>query len=296
MTDLNGKTILITGGTSGIGQQTAVGLAKMGAHIIVTGRNQERGERGVTEIKQQSGNNNIDLLLADMTSLAEVRRLAAEVQDKYDRLDVLVNNVGLLPTERWETVDGIEATLAVNHVALFLFTHELLPILKASTPSRVINITGGSAGNGPIDFDNIQAEKSFVSLTHYTNSKKVMMAASYEFARRLEGSGVSLSVAYPGPAATNMTSVMAPDMVPFAMRLLWPIFKRFLSNADPAKAAKSSIYLASAPETEGTNGKYYNTNGKSAAWNPKLIEDGVPERVWAMTEEMLDMKLEKTFA
>ncbi len=219
---MKNKTVFITGGTSGIGRETAVGLAQKGAHVVVSGRDQTRGEEGVANIKKRSGSQQVELILADMASFAEVRRMAAEFQERFDRLDVLINNVGYLPKERHLTVDGIEATLAVNHLAPFLLTHELLPLLKASAPSRVINVTGGAPFGGRIDFDNLQAEKSFLALNTYTHAKHVMSAASFEFARRLAGTGVSVNVAYPGSANTHMTHDLQPDMLPWFLRLMWP--------------------------------------------------------------------------
>lgn len=289
-TDLHGKTILITGGTSGIGRETAVNLAKMGAHVVVTGRDQERGRQGIEDIQKRSSGNAVDLMLADLSLMSEVRRLAAEFQQRFVRLDVLVNNVGYLPDKPRKTSEGIETTLAVNHLAPFLLTHELLPMLRASAPSRVINLTGGMPGMGGVDFDNLQAEKSFLALSTYTHAKNVMMAMSYAFAQRLQGTGVTLNVAYPGGANTNMTGNMTSDMLPFGMRLIWPIFRRFMSNAKPEDAAISSTYLASAPEVAEVNGQYYNAKTKQTKWPKTIVADGIPERVWQLSEQLIEMK------
>ncbi len=290
MTTMHGKIVLITGGTSGIGRETAVGLAKMGAHIVVTGRDQQRGETGVADIKARSGNQNIDLMLADFASFAEIRQFASDFQAQYDRLDVLINNVGLVPQTRYETVDGIESTLAVNYLAPFLLTHKLLPILKASSPARVINVTGGQIGNGEIDFDDLQGEKSFVSLNHYSHAKRVLMAGSYEFARRLEGTGVTLNVVYPGAADTNMTRDMKPDMMPWFMRPIFPLFRLFMGNAKPENAAVSSILLASGDEYAGKNGNYYDTKGKLDKWGTGTLAAGVAERVWNLSVDMVGLE------
>lgn len=140
---MQGKTVLVTGATSGIGQETAIGLAKMGAQVIITGRNRQRGEAAVSEIKQASGNPKVDLMIADMTSQADIECLADDVIARYPRLDVLVNNVGMVVNTRQMTVDGIELNFAVNHLAPFLLTHRLLPLLQRSAPARVVNVTGG---------------------------------------------------------------------------------------------------------------------------------------------------------
>ena len=290
MTKLQGKTILITGGTSGIGRETAVNLAKMGAQVVVTGRDQERGKQGIEDIQKRSGSNTVDLMLADLSLMSEVRRFAAEFQQRFDRLDVLINNVGYLPDKPRKTSEGIETTLAVNHLAPFLLTHELLSILRASSPSRVINLTGGMPGMGGVDFDNLQAEKSFLALSTYTHAKNVMMAMSYAFAQRLQGTGVTLNVAYPGGANTNMTNDLKPDMVPFGMRLIWPIFRTFMSNAKPEDAAISSTYLASAPEVAEVNGQYYNSKAKQTKWPKTIVADGVSERVWQISEQLVELE------
>jgi len=296
-TQMQGKTVLITGATSGIGQASAIGIAKLGAHVVVTGRDRARGERGVAEIKAESGNDNVDLMLADLSSMAKVRQIADEFKQRFNRLDVLINNVGYLSNQRRETTEGIEMNLAVNHLAPFVLTHELLPLLKASAPSRVINITGGMPGQGGIDFDNLQAEKSFLGLTTYTHAKNVMMAVSYEFAKQLEGTGVRLVVAYPGSAQTDMTASLTPDMMPFIMRLLWPgmkLFANVVMSSDPADAAVSTIRLASAPDSHVVNGAYYNTKGERAKWPKGLIKSGVPERVWQVSQQLISQKAYST--
>ncbi|MEO0564289.1 MAG: SDR family NAD(P)-dependent oxidoreductase [Chloroflexota bacterium] len=280
MGNMDGKTVLITGGTSGIGRETAVELAKMGAHVIVTGRSPSRGEAGVAEIKSRSGSDKVDLLLADFSVLAQVRELATTVRERFEKLDVLVNNVGLVAQERWETQDKIEATLAVNVVAPVVFTHELLPLLKASAPSRVINVTGGGLADGDVDFDNLQAEQGFLALDTYSHAKRIMMAANYAFAQRLEGTGVLFNTAYPGAAHTNMTQQMEPHMVPQPIRLLFPVFQWFMSRQNPANAAVSSVLLASSDDYADAHGNYYNTKGKLVPWPAKTPEHA--ERVWGV--------------
>lgn len=278
------KTVLITGGTGGIGQATAVGIAKLGARVVVTGRDRARGEEAVATIKAATGNDRVDLLLADLSRQADVRRLASDVLERYPQLDVLVNNVGLLPPTRQLTADGIEATLAVNHLAPFLLTHLLLPALKAAAPSRVINVTGGFPAR--VALDNLQAETSFRGIDTYSHAKAVMMAVSYEFAQQLQGSGVSLNVAYPGAAATAMTQGMTPAMVPLAMRLAWPLFGLVMGNAKPERAARSSIFLASSPSVAGVSGQYFNTNSKPAPWPADARDDALRQRLWQISEQL----------
>ncbi len=283
------KTILITGGTSGIGKHTAIGLAKLGAHVIVTGRDRTRGEQGVAQIKQASSSSSVELMLADLSVQAGIEQLVNDYKSRYPRLDVLINNVGLMEGERRLTADGIEATFAVNVIAPYLLTALLLDTLKASRPARVINVTGGLP-SGAIDLDNLQAEKSYVGLMTYSHAKRVMMAMSAAFAKRLEGTGVALNVAYPGNAETNMSRSMQPKYLPRVLRLAWPIFSRTLYGGEDsaAKAARSSVYLASSPEVEGVSGVYFNTNSKQVAW-PRAIADEATQnailaKVQALTE------------
>jgi NAD(P)-dependent dehydrogenase (short-subunit alcohol dehydrogenase family) len=278
---MQGKIALVTGATSGIGQETAIGLARLGAHVIITGRNRQRGEAAVAEIQEAGGNPKIDLLIADMTSQTSIHQLADQVIANYPRLDVLVNNVGMVVSTRQLTVDGIELNFAVNHLAPFLLTHRLLPLLKHSAPARVINVTGGIPGK--VDLENLQAEKSnYVGFMAYSHSKSIMMAASYEFARRLQGTGVTLNVAYPGGvSSTNMGS--QPSTLPLWIRPLFSVVRRTLDTT-AEKAARSSIYLASSPEVEGVTGQYFNTNSKNVKWNAAAYDDAVRKSIWELSE------------
>lgn len=287
--DMRGKTVLITGATGGIGKETAIGLAQRGATVVITGRDRARGEAGLAEIKQRSGNTDVALLLADLSRQADIRRLAETFNAQHDRLDVLINNVGGLYSARWLTADGIEATLAMNHLGPFLLTHLLLDQLKRSAPARVINVTGGMPPS-KLDLDNLQAEKRFQGLETYSHAKGVMMAVAYEFAQRLTGSGVTLNVAYPGAASTAMTQAMTPDMVPWFMRVLWPIFTRFMGDAPPARAARSSIYLASSPDVANVNGAYYNTNSKPARWPKPAHDAALRQRLWQISAQLTGLR------
>lgn len=270
------QIVLITGGTGGIGKQTAIALARMGAQVVVTGRDSARGEAGVLDIQRASGNYNVELLLADLSTQAGVRSLADQFKRRYPRLDVLINNAGLLEQERRITVDGLEADFAVNVIAPFLLTHLLLDVLKASAPSRVVNVSGGMSIWGKIDLDNLQAEKSFRGLETYSQTKTVMMALAYEFAKRLDGSGVTINVGFPGAASTAMTQALSPSALPPVMRLTWPVLKSMYMRDDggksAAKAAKSSVYLAASRDVDQITGQYFNTNSKPMEW-PKDVHD-----------------------
>ncbi len=290
-TQMQGKTVLVTGGTGGIGRETAVGLARMGATVIVTGRDRGRGEAAVAGIRQASANERVSLMLADMERQADVRRLAAEVSAAHLRLDVLINNVGYLGPERRLTADGIEATLAVNVLAPLLLT-ELLNGPLAAAGGRVINVTGGMP-QGRLDLENLQAEKGYLGIATYSHAKLAMMTLSYEQARRLAGTGISLNVAYPGAAATAMTAGMTPAMVPLWMRLIWPLFGAMMGNASPARAARSSIFLAASPEVAGVTGAYFDTNSRRAAWPKPVLDDRVRGELWALSRRLLGLSPER---
>lgn len=284
------KIILITGATSGIGFQTALALSKMGAQIIVTGRSEKSAQQAVTKLKAESGNERVDFLLADFSKQAEIRVLTESFGQKYPRLDVLVNNAGLVEPERRITEDGVEAIFAVNAIAPFLLTHLLMDFLKASPSPRVITVTGGDVV--PIDLENLQAEKSFLSLNTYSHAKVCMMALMYEFS--LGEKGVAINVCFPGGASTNMTAGIKPEMAPLMLKLIWPFFKwmtRPDNGKSAAKAARSSIYLASSPEVNGVSGNYFDTNCKIVAWLPAVLDTTTRQRLYAYVANMAHLEI-----
>lgn len=285
---MSNKTILITGGTGGIGYQSALALARLGARVIVTGRNRTNGEAALVELKQASDNPQIDLLLSDLSTQAGVRSLAEQFKQKYERLDVLINNAGLVESQRRLTEDSVEADFAVNVITPFLLTQLLMERLKASPTARVVNVTGGEA-KGLIDLNNLQAERSFTGLNTYSHTKLIMMAVMLEFAQRMQGTPVTINVCYPGQASTNMTRSVTPAMLPAAMRLMYPLFKwvtRPDGGKSAAKAARSTVYLASAPEVEGASGQYFNTNSKRVEWPPAVLDVEVRQELWATVQQL----------
>jgi NAD(P)-dependent dehydrogenase (short-subunit alcohol dehydrogenase family) len=293
-TDMTGKTILVTGGTGGIGKHTAIGLAKLGARVIVSGRDQQRGLEGVADIQRASNNQNVHLLLADLSTMAGVRQLANTFKAQFNQLDVLVNNAGLLKGQRSETTDGLEADFAVNVVAPYLLTLELLPLLQASR-GRIVNLNGGMPF-GQIDLNNMQAEKSFEGLRTYSHAKMLMTAASFEFARRLSSTGVTINVVYPGGASTAMTQAMTPKMLPRFMRLFWPIFSAMMQKQDggtgATKAAHSSILAASSNELVGKTGLMLGTNGKISKSHASIRDPRNQQVIWQTLERITGARLE----
>src|ERR1700693_5328781 len=198
-----GKVVLVTGGTGGIGKATAIGLAALGARVGITGRDLARTGQVAAEIRTASGNPAVDPFAADMSSQAQVRRLAAAVLDAYPRLDVLVNNVGGFWAHRHPTADGLEHTFAVNHLASFLLTNLLLDRLKASAPARIVTVYSGAHTTGKIDFGDLQGERRYSGQRAYSQSKLANVMFTYELARRLEGTGVTATVLHPGVGHTH---------------------------------------------------------------------------------------------
>ncbi|MBA3953430.1 MAG: SDR family oxidoreductase [Rubrobacter sp.] len=274
---MGGKVALVTGGTSGIGKATATALAAMGADVVVVGRNPERGERAAAEIRAQTGGT-VDLALADLSSQAGVRSLAEEFRRRYDRLDVLVNNAGLVQSTRTETPDGIETTFAINHLAPFLLTNLLLDVLEESAPSRVVTVSSEAERWGNIDFDDLQSKKKYRGFPVYGMTKLANIMFTYELAGRLEGTGVTATCMHPGAVNTRFgTNNSGP------MTILFRLFKPFMRT--PEQGADTLIWLASSPEVEGASGRYY--SDRKPIEPKKIAQD--PEarrRLWEESERL----------
>jgi NAD(P)-dependent dehydrogenase (short-subunit alcohol dehydrogenase family) len=282
--NMNGKICLVTGGTNGIGKATAQALAQMGATVVIVGRSAPKTAQLVEEIRAASGNKNVDSLLADLSSQEEVRRLADEFKSKYPHLHVLLNNAGAVFLQRQLSVDGIEMTFALNHLAYFLLTNLLLDTLKASAPARIINVSSGAHTSGRIEFDNLQGERSYGSRA-YGNSKLANILFTMELARRLEGTevtGVTVNALHPGFVATgfgkNNGKIIAALVSIFA-----PLVAR-----SPAKGAETPIYLASSPSVEGITGKYfYDSHVIPPA--PQATDMAVARKLWDVSAELVHL-------
>src|SRR5437588_2131837 len=275
-----GKIVLITGGTGGIGKATAIGLATLGARVGVTGRDLARAEHAAAVIRAASGNPAVDVFAADMTSQAEVRRLAADVLDAYPRLDVLVNNVGGFWAHRHPTADGLEHTFALNHLASFLLTNLLLDRLKASAPARVVNVSSGAQSMGRIAFDDLQGARNYSGQHAYNQSKLATVMFTKELARRLEGTGVTANSLHPGVVRTNFGAEDQARFFAIISRLILPLLKT------PAQGAQTPIYLASSPDVDGVTGKFF-ANRKPKTAN-KLADDiEVSARLWRISDELV---------
>jgi len=278
---MNGKICMVTGANSGIGKATAQGLANMGATVVLVCRNEERGAAALAEIQAASGNQALDLLLADLASQASIRQLADDFKSRYGQLHVLVNNAGLYHSKYTLTVDGIELHLAVNYLAHFLLTNLLLDTLKTSAPARVVNVSGAYHRKASMNFDDLMLKNDYSATRANNQAKLALILFTYELARRLEGSGVTVNALHPGAVATGLVE-KDPDYAPL-MRLMYKLFKPFA--ASPTKGAQTSIYLASSTEVEGVTGKYYEKM-KQTASSPESYDLEIAKRLWQVSAEL----------
>lgn len=285
MNSQDARTIVITGGTGGIGYQSALGIAKTGARVIITGRNQARGMAARQRLIEASGNDDVVLVIGDISSAAGVDALAQELLERVERIDVLVNNAGYLGSERASSADGLEMHFAVNVFAPRRLTLALLPVLKVGR-ARVLNITGGDKP-ARVDIDNLQAEKGFKGLMTYTHSKSALEAMSVALARQLEPEGITVNIIFPGRASTAMTSALTHKALPGVMKLMLPIF-RILFREDGGKsaaaAAVSTIWGATSPDLDGVTGRYFDTNTKEQKLHPTAYDTAVQDRILSVIE------------
>jgi retinol dehydrogenase-14 len=275
------KVCLITGATSGIGRATAIGLANMGARVVMVGRDRDRGEAALAEIKEKTTNPSVDLMLADLSSQEEIRRLAVEFNETHPRPDVLINDAGLFRSERITTADGLETTFAVNHLAYFLLTNLLLDVLKTSAPSRIVNVSSGDHTNGTIDFDDLQGEKGYKGPKAYSQSKLANVLFTYELARRLEGTGITANCLHPGgrvPVRTNFGSGVS-GVFGVMVRSLRPLM------ISPEKGADTSMYLASSSEVEGLSGRYFVKKAEARS-SDVSYDERLARRLWEVSAQL----------
>lgn len=278
-----GKIVLITGGTGGIGKATAIGLATLGARVGITGRGLARAEQAAADIGAASGNPAVDAFAADMTSQAEVRRLAAAVLGAYPRLDVLVNNVGGFWAHRHLTADGLERTFALNHLAPFLLTNLLLGRLKTSAPARIVTVSSHVQAEGRIEFDDLQGARNFSAQRAYSQSKLANVMFTNELARRLEGSGVTATSLHPGVVRTNFGAEDQAWFFAVISRVVRPLLKT------PAQGAQTPIYLASSPDVDGVTGQFFASRKPKAA-NKVAYNTEVIARLWQVSAELVGMR------
>ena len=278
--EMAGRICLITGATSGIGLVTARELAARGATVALVGRDETRARAAAEAIRQQTGNSEVDYLLADLSSQAAIRGLAEAFQQRYGALHVLVNNAGVLLWRRQETVDKLEMTFAVNHLAPFLLTNLLLDTLRASAPARVVTVASDAHTGATIPFDDLQQTRGrYQWLKVYGQSKLANIMFTYALARRLAGSGVTANALHPGVVATRIYRSKNP-LFNFATTRVMPVFA-----LSPEKGARTSVYLASSPEVATASGQYFANCKPKRTWKTSY-DEAIQERLWTASEQL----------
>ncbi len=240
---------MVTGANSGIGEEIALALATMGATVVMVCRDSSKGEAARNHIIARSGNKLVELMLADLSSLQSVRGLAQKYRETHDKLHILVNNAGLIMGKRVVTSDNLETTFEVNYLSHFLLTLLLLDILKASAPSRIVNVTSSAHYSGKMDFDDLQEAKGYSAMRSYSQSKLAQVLFTHELAKKLEGTGVTVNAVHPGVVRTRWGDEGG------VMGIMIRIARPFMLS--PARGAETPIYVASSPQVEGTTGKYW---------------------------------------
>jgi len=275
---MNGKVCLVTGATDGIGKVSARVLAELGAKVIIVGRNPEKSAIVLAELRSISGNENIDLLMADLAVMQEVRDLAEQVISRYDRIDVLLNNAGGYFTKHEITSDGLEMTFALNHMSYFLLTNKLMELLKYSAPARIVNVSSDAHYGVDIEFENLNGEQEYKAWKAYQKSKLANVLFTYELLKKVPGN-ITVNCLHPGFVATNFGHNNGGFFGP-----VLKIAQR-ISAIDPEEGAKTSIFLCSAPEVKGVSGKYfYKCQPKTSSQESRNMDTG--KRLWQISSDI----------
>jgi retinol dehydrogenase-14 len=281
---MEGKTVLITGATAGIGKATALGLADMGAKLILVGRSDQR-LGAVTDLLTARGHRDIVTMRAELSSMAEVRRLATEVVRSTPRLDVLINNAGTVVGDRRLTVDGFEYTFALDHLSPFLLTNLLLDKLKSSAPSRVVTVSSVGHLAGTIHFDDLMLEKGYRPFKAYFQAKLANVLFTNELARRLTGTGVTANSLHPGNVRSHFGNELKGALL-VGTYLIRPF------EIGPARGARTSIYLASSPEVEGVSGKYF-VRKKARPPSAEARDPAIARRLWEVSAKLVGLEQDR---
>lgn len=279
------KKALITGSNSGIGKMTALELAKQGYHIIMLCRNQEKADTARKEIFEETKNENIDIVICDLGIMSQIREVAKTIRDHYPKLDLLVNNAGMLPdSSRKTTEEGLEVTFAVNHLSYFLLTRELMPLLEKAASARIVNVASNAHRTGRFEPDNLQIEKGFDTFKAYGNSKLFNIMFTQKLAREVQGTGITTYSLHPGVVDTNF----AADSDSLFSKL-FNLGRFFMIS--PEKGAETTNYLCTEPGIEHLNGQYF---VKKKPVKPKIkaaTDDEACDRLWQQSEEILESVL-----
>jgi NAD(P)-dependent dehydrogenase (short-subunit alcohol dehydrogenase family) len=281
---MDGRTVVVTGANSGVGKATAVALAGAGAETLITARSEERGRQALADIRRASGSDRVDLVVFDLGDLASVRRGADQILERCPRIDVLINNAGLVQSERAETVDGFEATFAINHLGPFLLTRLLTERLVGSAPARVVNVasTAHQGARHGLDFDDLQSTRHYRGMQAYSRSKLANILFTNELARRLAGSGVTANSLHPGTVATGFArDDDAKGFLAFGVKLIKPFI------LTPEKGARTSVYLASSPEVADVTGGYF-VKCRPRTPSAAAQDEAAATLLWSISEELVD--------
>ena len=281
MSEMRGKTVVITGATDGVGKEAATRIAEAGASLVLVSRNADKGRTVVEAMRRATGNSDIRFLPADLSQQGEVRRVAGEIRQSVDRLDVLLNNAGAIFMKRNESADGIEMTWALNHLNYFLLTHELTDLLKASAPARIVNVASRAHARGRINFDDLEGRKSYAGWGAYSQSKLANILFTYELARRLDGTGVSANALHPGFVRTRFghnNSLLAKVVIAAMMRV---------SGISVADGGKTSVHVATSLTLEGQTGGYYDRSAPATS-SKESLDESIAARLWEVSAKMVD--------
>jgi NAD(P)-dependent dehydrogenase (short-subunit alcohol dehydrogenase family) len=285
-----GRVGLITGATGGMGKVVATELARRGATVVLVARDRARGESVRGEIAAATGNTRVDLLLADLTEFADVRRLAGEFRARYRELHVLVNNAGAFATEHALNREGVERNLAINYFSPFLLTGLLLDPLQAGAPARIVNV-GSAAMAKRLDLDDLGAGTRPIGRRGYATAKLALLMSGYALARRLDGRGVTVNTLHPGVTATGIGG----DAVPRPLRPLLALAKaaatRLSLVATPEEGARTTILLATAPELAAVTGEYF-VAGREHPSPPESYDVDLQERLWELSARLVGLDRE----
>jgi retinol dehydrogenase 14 len=273
------KTVLVTGATQGIGKATALGLARMGAHLAIVGRDRDRTQQAARDI-QAAGGASVEIFIADLASQAQVRRLADQVMNRIPRLDVLINNVGGYWSTRHVTVDGFEHTFALNHLAPYLLTRLLLDRMEGTGGARVVTVASNAQAQGRIDFGDLQGERSYSGARAYNQSKLANVMFTYELARRLQGSSITANALHPGVVSTGFGSEEPGHLQRWMVPLIRPLMK------DPRQGAATPIHVASSPDLDHVTGRYF-ANSKPKRTSKTSYDLATAARLWRVSADLV---------
>lgn len=284
---MQNKVVIVTGATNGIGEIAARELARMGATVVIVGRSAERCQNTVNMIKSVTGNQNVEFIAADLSSLAGIRKTAETFLATHDRLDVLLNNAGAVFESRQVSVDGIEMSMALNHLNYFLLTDLLLDVLKKTAQqygeARIVNTASDAHMGNKLNFDDLQHQKSYSRFGVYGESKLMNVMYTYELARRLESTKVTANVLHPGFVATGFghnNGTMFKMVIGLLQRL---------AALTPEQGTQTSLYVATSPELKGVNGKYFDKS-KARKSSDVSYDEAAQKRLWAISEELVGMR------